>query len=106
MDMNARGQYLKVLQEKYFMAKSRKEKPSILDEYCGNTGQNRKYVIRKINSSISLAVKRTGGKQVVYDGYVREALAKVWEIFGYPCGQRLTPLLRTEVDRLTQLNRS
>jgi hypothetical protein len=26
MDMNARNQYLKVLQRKYFMAKSRKEK--------------------------------------------------------------------------------
>ena len=60
--MNARNQYLKVLQERYFMAKSRKEKSSILDEYCGNTGQNRKYVIRKINSSISLAAKRRGGK--------------------------------------------
>jgi len=45
--MNARNQYLKVLQEKYFMAKSRKEKSLILDEYCSNTHQNRKYVIRK-----------------------------------------------------------
>jgi len=53
-----RFHYLKVLQGKYFMAKSRKEKSSILDEYCGNTGQNRKYVIRKIRSPISLKVKR------------------------------------------------
>jgi len=52
MDMSARNQYLKVLQERYFMAKSRKEKSSILDEYCQNTGQNRKYVIRKIRSPI------------------------------------------------------
>ena len=51
MDMNERNQYLKVLQEKYFMAKSRKEKSAILNEYCKNTGQNRKYVIRKINLS-------------------------------------------------------
>jgi hypothetical protein len=42
MDMNARNQYLKVLQEKYFMAKSRKESSSILDKYYGKTGQNRK----------------------------------------------------------------
>jgi len=34
---------------------------------------------------------------------VRAALAKIWEIFDYPCGQRLAPLLRTEVDRLRQL---
>jgi len=100
MDMNARNQYLKVLQGKYFMAKSRKEKSLILDEYCKNTHQNRKYVIRKIRSRISLAVKRRGGKPVIYDGYVKAALAKVWDIFDYPCGQRLAPVLRTEVDRL------
>jgi len=100
--MNARNQYLKVLQGKYFMAKSRREKSAILDEYCSNTGQNRKYVIRKIRSSISLQVKRRGGKEVIYDGYVKAALAKVWDIFDEPCGQRLAPLLKTEVDRLRQ----
>ena len=100
--MMRRFQYLKVLQGKYFMAKSRKEKSSILDEYCGNTGQNRKYVIRKIRSPISLKVKRRGRKKVIYDGYVKAALAKIWDIFDYPCGQRLAPLLKTEVDRLRQ----
>ena len=69
------------------MAKSRKEKSAILDEYCSNTHQNRKYVIRKIRSSISLVPKRRGGKEVVYDGYVKAALAKIWEIFDCPCGQ-------------------
>jgi len=103
MDMNARNQYLKVLQRKYFMAKSRKEKSLILDEYCKNTHQNRKYVIRKIRSSISLRVKRRGGKPIVYDGYVKVALAQIWDIFDEPCGQRLAPLLKTEVDRLRQL---
>jgi len=101
--MNARNQYLKVLQEKYSMAKSRKEKSSILDEYCGNTGQNRKHVIRKIRSRVSLVPKRRGGKEVVYDGHVKAALAEVWDIFDCPCGQRLSPLLKTEVDRLRQL---
>jgi len=101
--MNARNQYLKVLQRKYLMAKSRKEKSLILDEYCKNTHQNRKYVIRKIRSSISLRVKRRGGKPIIYDGYVKAALAKVWDIFDEPCGQRLAPLLKTEVDRLRQL---
>ena len=98
--MNARNQYLKVLQNKYFMAKCRKEKSAILDEYCSNTGRNRKYATRKIRSSISLAAKKRGGKEIVYDGQVKAALAKTWEIFDYPCGQRLAPVLRTEVDRL------
>ncbi|MBA7679642.1 hypothetical protein ES703_87941 [subsurface metagenome] len=101
--MSARNQYLKVLQGKYLMAKSRKEKSSILDEYCSNTHQNRKYAIRRIRSHISLVPKRRGGKKVVYDSYVRAPLVKIWEIFDYPCGQRFAPLLRTEVDRLRQL---
>lgn len=101
--MNARNQYLKVLQRKYLMAKSRKEKSLILNEYCKNTHQNRKYVIRKIRSSISLRVKRRGGKPIVYDGYAKVALTQIWDIFDEPCGQRLAPLLKTEVDRLRQL---
>ncbi len=48
--MNARNQYPKVLQGKYSVASGRKQKSAILDECCANTGQNRKYVIRKIRS--------------------------------------------------------
>ena len=36
MDMHSRNQYLKVLQERYFQARSKKEKSSILDEYHRN----------------------------------------------------------------------
>lgn len=100
MDMNARNQYLKVLQEKYFQAKSRGEKSSILDEYCRNTHQNRKYLIRRINSCILSSPTNKGRREEIYDGHVRAALAKMWEIFDYPCGQRLASLLETEVDRL------
>ena len=85
------------------MAASRKEKSSILDEYCENTHQNRKHAISKIQSfSSSRTIERKKRKQI-YDGYVRAALAKIWEIFDYPCGQRLAPLLKTEVSRLRQL---
>jgi len=103
MDMYSRTQYLKRLQKRYFQARSKKEKSSILDEYCRNTHQNRKYVIRKINSSFPSEPKRRKKRKVIYDGYVRAALAKIWEIFDYPCGQRLAPLLKAEVKRLTQL---
>jgi len=56
--VGVRNHYLKVLQEKYFMAKSRKEKSSIPDEYCRNTHQNRKCVISKIDSSFSSTPRR------------------------------------------------
>ncbi len=47
MDMRSRNQYLETLMPRYLKA-DRKDKTSLLDEYCLNTGQNRKYVIRKI----------------------------------------------------------
>jgi hypothetical protein len=103
MDMHSRNEYLKVLGEKYLKAKTRKEKSQILDEYCGNTGQARKYVIRKIQPGVELKPRQRKKRKEVYDGQVKAALAKIWGIFDYPCGQRLKPILETEVDRLREL---
>jgi len=102
MEMKARNQYLKVLQERYLRA-SKKEKGRILDEYCKNTGQNRKYVIRKTRSQIVLERKPRRKRGWVYDGEVIAALVQIWEVFDYPCGQRLAPLLKTMVERLREL---
>jgi len=103
MDMYSRTQYLKRLQKRYFQARSKKEKSSILDEYCKNTNQNRKYVISRINSSFSSKPTKRKKRKQIYDGYVKAALAKIWDIFDEPCGQRLAPLLKTEVGRLREL---
>jgi len=46
MDMHSRNEYLKILRERYLEAEARKEKTRILDKYCCNTGQARKYVIK------------------------------------------------------------
>lgn len=103
MDVHSRGQYLKVLKERYLKAKKKKEKGKILDEYCKNTGQNRKYVIRMIQPRVNLEPKPRRKRKAIYDGEVIAALIKVWEIFDFPCGQRLAPLLKQEVDRLRKL---
>ena len=100
--MHSRNEYLKVIQESYFKAKTRKEKTQLLDEYCRNTEQSRKYVIWKIHRAI-LKPKQRKKRKEIYDGQVTAALAKIWEIFDYPCGQRLKPLLETEVERLREL---
>ena len=99
--MHSRNEYLKVLRERYFKAKTKEEKSHILDEYCGNTGQSRKYVIRKIRKT-DLRPKQRKKRKETYDGQVKAALAKIWEIFNYPCGQRLKPLLEKEIDRLRE----
>ncbi len=58
MDMHSRNEYLKVLRGEYLKAKTKKEKSLILDEYCGNTGQARKYVIRKIQPGVDIRLKQ------------------------------------------------
>jgi len=103
MDMPSRNQYLKVLRERYLKAKAKKEKTQILDEYCHNTGQARKYVIRKIQPEVDLRPKQRKKRKQTYDGQVTAALARVWEIFDCPCGQRLKPILEVEVYRLREL---
>lgn len=100
--MHSRNEYLKILRERYLEAKARKEKTRILDEYCCNTGQARKYVIRKIQPGVDLRLKQRKKRKETYDGQVKAALAKVWEIFDCPCGQRLKPILEIEVDRLRE----
>ncbi len=52
--MHSRNEYLKVLRERYLKAKTKREKSQILDEYCRNTGQARKYVIREDTPGVNL----------------------------------------------------
>jgi len=105
MNHEAKKQYMEILKERYLKATSRKEKGLILDEYCLNTGQERKYVNKKFRNKIRL--KKEGEKRKPrkekYDGLVRDALVKIWKIFDYPCGQRLASILETETDRLRKM---
>src|SRR3972149_2231557 len=105
MDMHSRNQYLKQLRIEYLRTKSKKVKGRLLDEAQKRTGLRRKYLIRKLRVLSNLDKKRVKGRRrkQVYDGYVKVVLVKCWEIFDYPCGQRLKPLLSQEVQRLREL---
>lgn len=46
--MHTRHVYMNTLRTRYCQPRHRQGKSRILDEYCANTGQNRKYAIRKI----------------------------------------------------------
>lgn len=76
--MQSRNQYLKVLRERYLKVKAKKEKTQILDEYCHNTGQARKYAIRKTQPEVDLRPKQRKRRKQTYDDQVTAALAKVW----------------------------
>jgi hypothetical protein len=102
MDMKSRNQYLNTLLERYLKAE-KDQKGRLLDEYCRNTGQNRKYVIRKI-SGMAFGPPRVIKKRVaVYGPAVRTALESLWRVFDFPCGQRLAPVVRAELERLRQM---
>lgn len=102
MDMHSRNQYLKVLIKDYLKADKR-GKGLLLDEYCRNTGQNRKYVIRKIRQLAFKELKPRKRRGAIYGYDVRDILSQVWKIFDYPCGQRLRPILQVEVQRLREM---
>ena len=108
MDMKAKNQYLHTLitQRGGYHLRSKKERSAILDEYCRVTGQNRNYVIRKIQSGeyVKTMRKEKGEEKrtrsCVYDGDVTARLITLWNIFDCPSGQRMSQQIRTELLRL------
>lgn len=87
-------EYFKTIYGRYHKA-SKAIKHLILNEFCANTGYNRKYAIRKLN--IPPPVKPPGAHQrrrgYVYSLQVVSILTAVWKAAGYPCSLRLKALL-------------
>jgi hypothetical protein len=101
MDMHAREQYLERVREEYGKA-SRQEKTRLLHEARKRTQLNRKVLIRKLAHPPEPNPGQRSPRKATYGAEVVTALVKVWEIFDYPCGQRLMPALRDQVERLRQ----
>jgi len=107
MDMQSRDQYLKSLVEKRgYITKSKKDKGQLLDEFCANTGLNRKHAISKIRTGQYLKPKQKQdrrSRKSTYDREVIVELNKLWELFDCACGWRLESILKDEVDHLIDL---
>ena len=75
---------------------TRREKKSILDEFCRLCGYHCKYAIRKLNGPPAEERKtpphRT--RQPTYPEEVIDALQTIWAAAGYPCAARLWAVLR------------
>lgn len=98
MNIEARQQYMETLREEYLKG-SKKRKGEILDEYCRNTGQERRYVGKKFRYKVKLKEVRKNRREH-YDGETKSVLAEIWKIFDHPCGARLKPLLIDETEKL------
>jgi hypothetical protein len=102
MDMHSRDQYLAQSRKDYIGA-SKAEKHRLLDEAEKRTELARKYLISRLKPEAAPKQRCKRSRKRVYRVEVKTALAHVWPIFDYACGQRLAPLLRNEVDRLREL---
>lgn len=98
--MHSREQYLATLREEYRCG-DKKQKTRLLNEARKRTHLNRKVLIRKLTRippPRDRPPRRARG--VSYGAELKAPLAKIWEWFDYPCGQRLAPILREQVGRL------
>ena len=105
MDMHSRNQYLKELRTEYLKTKSKKKRGELLNEAEKRTKLERKYLTVKLKSKSNLdkLPQERKKKKEYYDNSIKPALVKMWQIFDNPCGQRLEPLLKTEIDKLRLL---
>ena len=102
MDMRSREQYLDSVRQEYRQA-SRKQRTRLLNEARKRTGLNRKVLIRKLaHPAQAQAPRKRARRGASYGADVVTALVKVWELFDYPCGQRLVAVLGCEVERLRE----
>jgi hypothetical protein len=101
MDMHAREQYLERVREEYGRA-SKRGKTRLLNEARKRTRLNRKVLIRKLAHPPKPEPGKRGKRKATYGVEILATLVKVWEIFDCPCGQRLAPALREQLDRLVE----
>ena len=94
MGQAARWEYFRVIYGRYRKAES-KAKGGMLDEFCLNTGYQRKYAIRLLNGPPpeKRAEARPRGRKPQYSAAVVTLLAAVWEAAGYPWSVRLKAIL-------------
>ena len=100
--MSARKQYLEEVRKEYREA-TKKDKSRLLSEAQRRTKLNRKYLTRRLNAEEERTPRLRRRRKAGYGAEVTTALVKAWEIFDYPCGQRLAPALRAEVERLRKM---
>lgn len=100
--MSARRQYLEEVGKAYGRADDR-GRSRLLDEAEERTGLNRKYLIRVLNHPRPVGPRKVRRRKAEYGTDVVTALIEGWDIFEQPCGQRMAPAIRNELDRLRKL---
>src|SRR3989338_5620503 len=99
MTQNSKLELLQEIKARYLKA-GLENKIKILDEFCKNTGYNRKYAIRILQARHHYK-PRVGSRPKKYLGSTLQIIIKIWELLEYPCGARLKPMLLPMAETLT-----
>jgi len=86
--MHSRRQYLLEIRKDYERADG-SGRGRLLDETQKRTGLNRKYLIRMLNRPLGPVAPRQRRRRRKYGVAVGSSLVELWEMFDFPCGQRL-----------------
>ncbi len=93
MSGKSRWEYFRAVHPRYQQA-SQEMKQVILDEFCTNSGYNRKYAIRLLNGPPPEKKPRPRRRRSAsYGAGLIRLLAAVWEAAGYPWSVRLKAVL-------------
>lgn len=100
MTKPTKEELLKITKARYLKAEA-EEKTAILNEFCRNTGYNRKYVITLLQAGHQQNLRAHRKKRKnIYGTGVLAVVIKIWELLEYPCGQRLSPALLPTAEAL------
>jgi len=104
MNMHSKNELTASVAPRYQCA-GKLKKGQILDEYCQNTGFNRKYAIRKLQAELICPYARRKDRprrrRPTQYGEIRWLVKKFWEAADYCCGWRLKAVLPTLIDKST-----
>ena len=92
MSPRSKKEYVETIFLRYKHA-SRKEKTTILNEFCTVCGYHRKYALRILKRGPSRKKGKRKGRKAIYRGEVVRVLEQIWEICGRICSRRLHPFL-------------
>ncbi|MFW5885033.1 MAG: transposase [Patescibacteria group bacterium] len=94
MSLSTRKELIKKAKARYLKS-DKKEKTGILDELCKNTELNRNYLYQLLSpkKDLDYANPINRKRREVYGPEVIVKLKRIWELFDYPCGQNLAPMM-------------
>jgi len=89
MGKTERQAYLEAIRSRYQIA-SRKEKATILDEFCSVCGYNRKYAIRLLGKKPKRVTRKRVGRRSIYNSpELLTALKRIWFASDQMCSKKL-----------------